>query len=115
MRVESHRAVAEDSIFRGPQMPNTLQEQIIDAPIEDQVSRDRLPATSGTEAREPLDQILHQFAHDLRSPLSIISMGIEAIRALKHDPSQLDTICDMMAQQGVESIKAQISQLCDKR
>jgi signal transduction histidine kinase len=64
-----------------------------------------------SEPDQSLQQILRQLNHDLRSPLSTISMGIEAIRALKHDPEQIDAICDMMADQGVEAIKKILDEL----
>jgi signal transduction histidine kinase len=64
---------------------------------------------------QQLHQILRKLAHDLRSPLSIISMGIEATRAMKNDPTQLDALCDMMAREGVEPLKRIISDLVEKR
>lgn len=57
------------------------------------------------ETDKPLKEILRQLNHDLRSPLSTIAMGIEAVRALKHDPEQVDMLLDMMSEQGVEAMK----------
>lgn len=57
------------------------------------------------ETDKPLKEILRQLNHDLRSPLSTIAMGIEALRALKHDPVQVDMLLDMMSEQGVEAMK----------
>lgn len=57
------------------------------------------------ETDKPLKEILRQLNHDLRSPLSTIAMGIEALRALKHDPEQVDMLLDMMSEQGVEAMK----------
>ena len=54
---------------------------------------------------QPSHDVLRQLNHDLRSPLSTIAIGIEALRALKHDPEQVDILLDMMAEQGVEAIK----------
>jgi len=63
---------------------------------------------------EQLHKILRKLAHDLRSPLSIVAMGIEATRAMKHDPDQLDALCDMMAREGVEPIKRIIAEMVEK-
>jgi hypothetical protein len=65
-------------------------------------------------AREQLHKILRKLAHDLRSPLSIVAMGIEATRAMKNDPAQLDALCDMMAREGVEPIKQLIAEMVEK-
>ncbi len=68
---------------------------------------------TATGTSSALSPVLHKLAHDLRTPLSIIAMGIEAIRALKHDPAQLDAICDMMSAQGVEAIKQHINRMTE--
>ncbi len=57
------------------------------------------------DSDKSLDQTLRQLDHDLRSPLSTIAMGIEAIKALKHDPAQIEMLCQMIQDQGVEEIK----------
>lgn len=69
--------------------------------------------TPDTSSNPQLHSIVRKLGHDLRSPLSIIAMGIEAIRALKNEPGQLDAICDMMAQQGVEPMKNMITHMVD--
>lgn len=66
-------------------------------------------------ANEELHKILRKLAHDLRSPLSIIAMGIEATRAMKNDPNQLDALCDMMAREGVEPIKRIIAEMVERQ
>ncbi len=80
-----------------------MQETPLDAPQCD-------AATS-----EQLHRILRKLAHDLRSPLSIIAMGIEATRAVKNDPTQLEALCDMMAREGVEPMKRLIADLVEKQ
>lgn len=55
--------------------------------------------------------VLRQLNHDLRSPLSTIAIGIEALRAVKHDAAQVDALLDMMAEQGVEAIKKILADL----
>ena len=54
---------------------------------------------------EQLQQFVRKLAHDLRTPLSILSMGIEAVRMTHPDPSQCDALCDMMTKEGIESMK----------
>lgn len=63
------------------------------------------------EPEKPVKEVLRQLNHDLRSPLSTIAMGIEALRALKHDPAQVDMLLDMMSEQGVEAIKKILDEL----
>lgn len=60
---------------------------------------------------KPLKEVLRQLNHDLRSPLSTIAMGIEALRVLKGDPEQVDMLLDMMSEQGVEAIKKILEEL----
>lgn len=69
--------------------------------------------SSATNSDPQLHGIVRKLAHDLRSPLSIMAMGIEAVRALKSDPEQIEAICDMMAQQGIEPMKNMITEMVD--
>lgn len=64
---------------------------------------------------EELHKIVRKLAHDLRSPLSIIAMGVEATRAMKNDPHQIDALCDMMAREGVEPIKRMIAEMVERQ
>ncbi len=74
-------------------------------------------STTDTAIASPDSQSYHQklrkLAHDIRSPLSVLAMGIEAIRALKDDPAQLDALCDMMANEGITPIKNSLNQMVD--
>lgn len=63
---------------------------------------------------EQVHQIVRKLAHDLRSPLSVMAMGIEAIRIMKHDPSQCDALCEMMAKEGIESMKRILEEMVQR-
>ena len=63
---------------------------------------------------ERLHQIIRKLAHDLRSPLSVMAMGIEAIRIMKNEPDQCDALCEMMAREGVESMKRILEEMVEK-
>jgi hypothetical protein len=56
---------------------------------------------------------LRQLIHDIRSPFSVISMGIEALRALRTDELQFNSICDTVEQEGVEKLRAKLDSLPD--
>ena len=64
---------------------------------------------------DQLQLIVRKLAHDLRTPLSILSMGIEAIRVMKNDPAQCDMLCEMMAKEGIESMKRIIEEMVNVR
>lgn len=66
---------------------------------------------SDQPSSQTLSEVLRQLNHDLRSPLSTIAMGLEAIRVLKHDPAQVDALLDMMNEQGIEEIKRILNRL----
>ena len=63
---------------------------------------------------ERLHQTVRKLAHDLRSPLSVMAMGIEAIRIMKNDPDQCDALCEMMSREGVESMKRILEEMIEK-
>ncbi|MGN6133421.1 MAG: hypothetical protein ACTHOU_02930 [Aureliella sp.] len=63
---------------------------------------------------EQVHQLARKLAHDLRSPLSVISMGIEAIRIMKHDPIQCDALCDMMAKEGIDAMKRILEEMVER-
>ena len=63
---------------------------------------------------EQLQQVVRKLAHDLRTPLSILSMGIEAVRMTHPDPAQCDALCDMMAKEGIESMKRIIEEAVER-
>ncbi len=90
-----------------------MPDMIANTSNEDTNTSSTANTSTSTGTSSALSPVLHKLAHDLRTPLSIIAMGIEAIRALKHDPAQLDAICDMMSAQGVEAIKQHINRMTE--
>lgn len=57
---------------------------------------------------------LRQLAHDLRSPLSILSMGVETLKSFRTDPEQFDQICNMLLTDGVEPMKQLINRVAEE-
>ena len=47
---------------------------------------------------------LQQWAHDLRTPLSIISMGVEALQRVRHDDRQFNELMDIIQRDGINSL-----------
>lgn len=56
-------------------------------------------------------QKLRQLAHDLRTPLSILVMGLEALKRLKPDDPQFKLIVEMMTREGTQPIRGFIDSL----
>ena len=48
---------------------------------------------------------LRKLAHDLRTPLSIISMGIEILKQVRNDDEQFQRVLTMMSSEGVGPLK----------
>ena len=70
--------------------------------------------TLNLSSDERLHKIVRKLAHDLRTPLSVMSMGVEAIRIMKNDPEQCDALCEMMAREGIESMKRILEEVVEK-
>ena len=78
-------------------MPETpLETPILNSPYEEQ-----------------LHQTVRKLAHDLRSPLSVMAMGIEAIRIMKNDPTQCEALCEMMSREGIDSMKRILEEIVE--
>lgn len=56
---------------------------------------------------------LHQLVHDLRTPLSVISMGIEILKQVRQDPEQFSRVTTMIAEEGIEPIKRLLAEVAD--
>jgi|GEM_PF-3222238 len=56
---------------------------------------------------------LRQLAHDLRTPLSIISMGLEILKQVRHDDEQFAHMLKMITTEGVEPLKTMIADLAN--
>jgi len=66
---------------------------------------------SPVDESEAASQRLRQLAHDLRTPLSIMSMGLEVLQHVRNDDEQFGEMCRMMSREGIEKIKALIEAL----
>jgi signal transduction histidine kinase len=53
-----------------------------------------------------------QLAHDLRSPLSVISMSLEILPSVRNDEEQFLMLCNMMTNAATE-LKLKIASLVD--
>jgi signal transduction histidine kinase len=58
---------------------------------------------------------LQQWVHDLRTPLSIISMGVEALQRVRHDEQQFDELTDMILREGVGPLNSLLDALGSQR
>ena len=62
-----------------------------------------LPGKSSTE--------LQQLIHDLKTPLSIISMAVEALKSVRHDDEQFAHLTKMIEDEGVKPLNAMLDSL----
>lgn len=62
---------------------------------------------------DPSHAALRKLIHDIRSPFSVISMGVEALRSLRNDEEQFNAICDTVEQEGIEKLRAKLDELPD--
>jgi len=54
---------------------------------------------------------LQQWVHDLRTPLSVISMGIDALRSVRHDDQQFKELFEMISREGIGPLNRMLDQL----
>ena len=54
---------------------------------------------------------VRKLAHDLRTPLSIISMGLEILRQVRNDDEQFNRVLSMMSSEGVYPLKRMIDEI----
>lgn len=54
---------------------------------------------------------LQQLIHDLKTPLSIISMAVEALQSVRHDDEQFAHLSKMIIDEGVTPLNAMIESL----
>jgi signal transduction histidine kinase len=67
---------------------------------------DSPPLLPGTNSME-----LQQLIHDLKTPLSIISMAVEALQSVRHDDAQFAHLSKMILDEGVKPLNAMIDSL----
>jgi signal transduction histidine kinase len=94
----------------------------VSVPSEKQDRTSKEPA-AGELLMQPMEELtvvgeqaerLRQLTHDLRSPLSILSMGVETLKSLRADEQQFDLVCSMLSKEGIEPLKEMISRLADE-
>jgi signal transduction histidine kinase len=54
---------------------------------------------------------LQQWIHDLRTPLSIISMGVDALQRVRHDDQQFKELSEMIAREGIGPLNRLLDEL----
>ena len=54
---------------------------------------------------------LGQLIHDLKTPLSIISMGVEALKNVRGDDEQFALLAKMIVDEGIKPLDAMINSL----
>ena len=57
------------------------------------------------------DESYRQLAHDMRSSLSVLSMGLQMLRDSNSDNSEITELCDMMLNHGTTPLTAQVDQV----
>ena len=71
------------------------------------------PSAQVTSSTNPGAGQLRQLAHDLRTPLSVISMGLEILKQVRHDDEQFARVMTMISAEGVEPMKTLIANVAD--
>jgi len=66
---------------------------------------------SPVDESEAAQQKIRRLAHDLRTPLSILSMGLEVLPHVRNDEEQFAEMCRTMTREGIEKITALIEAL----
>lgn len=56
---------------------------------------------------------LHKWIHDLRTPLSVISMGIDALKRARHDDGQFVELTQMIDNEGIKPLVELLETLGD--
>lgn len=68
-----------------------------------------------TSPSPPADpQLLRRLAHDLRSELFVIAMGLEQLRLIRQDEQQFREVYQMLSTDSVERLKALINELAEE-
>lgn len=59
------------------------------------------------------EQKLRQCVHDVRTPLGIISSGLEALKLVRDNPEQFATIYESVRKDGVEALTQKVDELVE--
>ncbi len=69
-----------------------------------------IPATCSSNSPGSLGKLVH----DLRTPLSVISMGLEILKQVRHDEEQFGRVLAMISQEGVEPMKRLLTEVNER-
>ena len=69
-----------------------------------------VPETCASNSAGPVRQLVH----DLRTPLSVISMGLEILKQVRHDDEQFSRVLAMISQEGVEPMKRLLTEVNER-
>ncbi|QDT50713.1 hypothetical protein Pan258_47930 [Symmachiella dynata] len=68
-----------------------------------------LPPSSDEERPETLRRL----AHDIKSYLGVVTMGMQALELVREDPDEFAEIHKSIEEEGVEPLKAIVAQIVD--
>ncbi|TWU14331.1 hypothetical protein CA54_31760 [Symmachiella macrocystis] len=68
-----------------------------------------LPPSSHEERPE----ILRRLAHEIKSHLGVVTMGMQALKLVREDPDEFAEIHKSIEKEGVEPLKAIVAQIVD--
>lgn len=60
---------------------------------------------------QPDPQLLRRLAHDLRSELFVVSMGLEQLKLVRQDEHQFREVLQMVSAEAIERLKSLINEL----
>ncbi|MCA9114606.1 MAG: hypothetical protein KDA79_05935 [Planctomycetaceae bacterium] len=56
---------------------------------------------------------LRQLQHDIKTNLSIISMGLQALPGLKDEPEEFKELCQTIEESGVRPLKEMVAEIIE--
>lgn len=70
-------------------------------------------STESDKTTNPTDkaQYLRQLGHDVKSPLTVISMGLQALKSLRLDAQEFNEVYDTIMHDGLDQLKAAVDRL----
>ena len=77
------------------------------------MNEDTSTSVSSTPLAPVDQQKLRQLAHDMRSSLSVISMGLQLLAISRQSQEEFDEMCEMMQTRGIDSLTQQIDAMAE--
>ena len=77
------------------------------------MNEDTSTSVSATPLAPVDQQKLRQLAHDMRSSLSVISMGLQLLAISRNSQEEFDEMCEMMQTRGIDSLTQQIDAMAE--